>query len=60
MSSILEDGVDKYMYTDEQLPIKLIIGLNEEVALESIIIQSYEMYSCITKEFKVEGKFTME
>ena len=34
------------MYTDEQLPIKIIIGLNEEIAIDSIIIQSFEMYSC--------------
>lgn len=28
LNSILEDGPDKYMYTDEQLPLKIIIGLN--------------------------------
>lgn len=60
INSILEDGTDKYMYTDEQLPIKIIIGLNEEIAIDSIIIQSFEMYSCITKDFMVEGKFTMD
>ena len=29
VNSILEDTIDKYMYTNEQLPIKIIIGLNE-------------------------------
>ena len=29
INSILDDSYDKYMYTSDQLPIKLIIGLNE-------------------------------
>lgn len=60
INSILDDGFDSYMYTTEQAPIKFILGLNEEIAIESIIIKSFEMYSRITKEFKVEGKFTLE
>ena len=28
INSILEDGPDKYMYTEEKLPLKIIIGLN--------------------------------
>lgn len=49
INSILDDSVDKYMYTEEKLPIKIVIGLNEEIAIESIIITSMEMYSSITK-----------
>lgn len=60
INSILDDSVDKYMYTEEKLPIKIVIGLNEEIAIESIIITSMEMYSSITKQFSVDGKFSME
>ena len=60
INSILDDSFDKYMYTNGPMPIKIIIGLNEEIAIESIILQSFEMYSRITKEFQVEGKFTLE
>lgn len=28
INSILDDSVDKYMYTEERLPIKIVIGLN--------------------------------
>ena len=60
INSILDDSFDKYMYTTDSMPIKIIIGLNEEIAIDSIIIQSFEMYSRITKLFKVEGKFALE
>ena len=29
VNSILEDSMDKYMYTTEELPVKIIIALNE-------------------------------
>ena len=51
VNSILEDSMDKYMYTSEELPIKVIIGLNEEIAISSICIRSFEMYSSITENF---------
>jgi hypothetical protein len=53
INAILSDSVDQYLYTDEKLPIQFIIGLNEEIAISSVILQSEEMYSCITKEFRI-------
>lgn len=28
INSLLDDSIDKYMYTDDKLPIKFVIGLN--------------------------------
>jgi hypothetical protein len=49
--SILEDSSDKYLCTDEKLPIEVIIALKEEVKIERISIRSNEVYSSIVKEF---------
>jgi hypothetical protein len=38
--AILEDSSDKYLYSDEQLPIEVVIALKEEVKVEKISIRS--------------------
>ena len=53
--AILDDNMDKYLYTDDLLPLELIIALKEEVKIERIRILSSEIYSCTIKDFSVYG-----
>lgn len=58
ISHILSDDNDRYMYTESTSHIEFVIGLKEEIAIESISVKSMEMYSSIVKGFRVEGSFT--
>ena len=46
------------MYMEMSLPIHIVLGLKEEVAVSRIGVESKEMYSSILKHFTVEGSFT--
>jgi hypothetical protein len=53
IGNILSEDTDKYMYTESTAQVEFVIGLKEEIAMESISIKSMEMYSSIIKHFKV-------
>jgi hypothetical protein len=58
--AILEDSSEKYLYSDEQLPIEVVIALKEEVKIERISIRSNEVYSSIVRDFMLEGALDLE
>lgn len=49
--AILEDNNEKYLYSDEKLPIEIIIALKQEVKIDRIRIKSNQIYSSIVKNF---------
>jgi|JI10StandDraft_1071094.scaffolds.fasta_scaffold1461165_2 hypothetical protein len=38
--ALLEDNNDRYMYTDSELPLEIVIALKEEVSVDRIVIKS--------------------
>lgn len=47
--ALLEDNNDRYMYTDSELPLEIVIALKEEVSIDRIVIKSNEYYSSSIK-----------
>ena len=58
--AILRNDPDAYLFTADVLPISIVIGLEEEILIDSFGIQSGEVYSCITQEFMLEGAFSLD
>ena len=58
--SILEENQDNYLYSDEKLPIEIIICLKDEIRIDAILLKSSEMYSSIVGNFTIEGIFTLD
>lgn len=48
------------MYTDEDLPLEIVIALKEEVSVDRIVIKSNEYYSSTIREFVFYGAFSLE
>ena len=58
--AILKSDPDAYLFTADVLPITIVIGLKEEILIDSFVIQSGEVYSCIVQDFIIEGAFSLE